>query len=594
MPMTPLEYEVSAACPRGHRFRVICTVPEPDGAGQRFTLPAWVPGSYLIREFARNILSVAASDAAGNPVAVHKVDKQTWQAAPVTGALTLSYDLHARDHSVRAAYLDDRRGFFDGTSVYLRPVGHETRPCRVRLLSPPDADWQAVTSLPALAVDEAGFGEYVADDYRCLIDHPVGMGRDIDRIEFTAGGVPHAFVCLGRHDADREKLAADLTRVCEAQAAVFGEMPMDRYLFLAQIAGAGYGGLEHRASSALLVDRNALPVPGATARSDAYAELLGLCSHEYFHLWNVKRIQPAAVADSDLAREAHFEDLWAYEGVTSYYDDLALVRTGLIGESAYLGRLQRIANRLAGNPGRRCQSLAQSSFDAWTKFYRPDENSPNAVVSYYGKGALVALCLDLLLRDRTDGDVSLDDVMARVWIEHGRPGIPVPENGLEAIAAEVAGADLSDFFDGAVRGTDELPLAELLARFGVRARRVTPDTRDGAAFLLAQGLRLNGGNGPARVLHVLTDSPAEAAGLCPGDVIVAVDGLRAEAESLTRRLRRVPTGTPVTLHLFRDDELLTRRLVPRAPAADQWRFRLMSRCDAQTMERRSAWLSLPA
>ncbi len=594
MPMTPLEYEVSAASPRGHRFRVTCRVPEPDEAGQCFTLPAWVPGSYLIREFARNILSVTASDAAGNPVVVQKTDKQTWRAAPVTGALTLAYELHAGDSSVRAAYLDDRRGFFDGTSVYLRPIGHETRPCRVRLLPPPDVDWQAVTSLPALAIDNTGFGEYAADDYRSLIDHPVGMGQDIDRIDFRAGGVPHAFVCLGRHDADREKLAADLARVCEAQAAVFGEMPMNNYLFLAQIAGAGYGGLEHRASSALLVDRNALPVAGAAARSEAYAELLGLCSHEYFHLWNVKRIQPAAVADSDLATEAHFEDLWAYEGVTSYYDDLALVRAGLIDETAYLARLQRIANRLAGNPGRRCQSLAQSSFDAWTKFYRPDENSPNAVVSYYGKGALVALCLDLLLRDRSEGRISLDTVMARVWAEHGRPGIPVPENRLEAIAADVAGADLSDFFDGAVRGTEELPLAELLARFGVRARRVTPDARDGAAFLLAQGLRLNAGTGPARLLHVLMDSPAEVAGLCPGDVIVAVDGLRAEADTLTRRLRRVPTGTPVTLHLFRDDELLTRQLALQAPADEQWRFRLMSRCDAETAARRTAWLSLPA
>lgn len=594
MPMTPVEYEVSAASPRRHRFRVICTVPAPDAEGQRFTLPSWVPGSYLIREFARNILSVSASDDAGNPVAVHKRDKQTWQAAPVAGALTLTYELHARDSSVRAAYLDDRRGFFDGTSVYLRPVGGEAAPCRVRLPPLPESDWRVATSLPAVAVDAAGFGEYAADDYRSLIDHPVAMGQDIDRIEFEAGGAPHAFVCLGRHDADREKLAADLTRVCEAQAAVFGEMPMDDYLFLAQIAGAGYGGLEHRASAALLVERNALPVAGATGRSEAYVELLGLCSHEYFHLWNVKRIQPAAVADSNLSAEVHFEDLWAYEGVTSYYDDLALVRAGLINETAYLGRLQRIANRLAGNPGRRCQSLAQSSFDAWTKFYRPDENSPNAVVSYYGKGALVALCLDLLLRDRTEGRVNLDTVMARLWAEHGRPGIPVPENGLEAMAASVAGVDLSDFFDGAVRGTDELPLAELLARFGVRARRVTPDARDGTAFLLAQGMRLGASAGPARLLHVLMDSPAETAGLCPGDVIMAVDGLRAEADTLTRRLRRVPTGTPVTLHLFRDDELLIRRLAPRAPAADQWRFRLMSRCDAETAARRMAWLSLPS
>lgn len=585
--MPAVEYEVIPADLCAHLLRVACTVATPAAEGQCFAMPAWVPGSYLIREFARHVLAVAARDGAGQPVALTKLDKQTWRAAPCAGPLTVTCEIHARDESVRGAYLDTRRGFFDGASVFLRAVGHEQDQCRLRLRSPAGArGWQAVTTMPALKVHAAGFGDYRAADYFELIDHPVAMGEAVECVEFDAAGVPHAFVLLGRHDADTKRLAADLAKLCAAQAAFFGALPVPRYLFLAQLAAAGFGGLEHRDCAALTVARGALPT--ANHLPDAYTDLLGLCSHEYFHLWNVKRIKPAAVVASDLSAEAHFADLWAYEGVTSYYDDLMLVRAGLLAPAAYLERLARGLTRLQRNPGRQRQSLAESSFDAWTKFYRPTENSPNAIVSYYGKGALVALALDLTLRRDTGGRCSLDTVMQAAWQRYGAAGEPVPENGLERLAIDASGLDLGGFFDACVRGTEDPDFRALLRSFGVRAVRIPAEAKDSAAALLGQGLRL--APGKASVNHVLAGSAAEAAGLCPGDTLVAANGWRVDADSLAARLRRTASGDSLALHVFRDEELLQLELTPVAPAPDVWRLTPDPDADAGARNARHLWL----
>lgn len=592
--MQTVDYEIAPDSPRTHVFRIACTVATPDPDGQRFTLPAWIPGSYLVREFARHIMRVEA-ECGGQTVTVAKLDKQTWRCEPCEGPLTVRYEVYARDDSVRAAYLDHRRGFFNGTSVFLRPLGHEDAPCRVRLGRPAaDTVWRVATTLPSEDVDAAGFGDYGATDYFSLIDHPVAMAEALDVIEFEAAGVPHALALVGRHDADRDRLVADLKRVCETHARMYGRLPVERYLFLAQIAPSGYGGLEHRDCSALVVARDALPQATAQpeARSTAYTEMLGLCSHEYFHLWNVKRIRPAAVAASDLAGEAYFRDLWAYEGVTSYYDDLGLVRAGVLPWQAYLDRVAGMATRVERTPGRHRQSLAESSFDAWIKLYRPDENTPNAVVSYYGKGALVALALDLTLRLETDGSVCLDDVMRAAWRHYGASEAPVPENGLEALASEVAGIDLTAFFDTYVRGTADAPLETLLPRFGVRCERVTAGGDDD--FLRAQGLRLAAGTGgDARLQFVLAGGAAEAAGLSPGDTVIAVDGLRVTETDFGARLRRRADAESVHLHVFRGDELLELTLRPRAARADRWRLTLDPEADADAAARRAAWLEAP-
>lgn len=594
--MQAIEYRITPHKPTAHLYRVTCSVYSPSPQGQRFTLPAWIPGSYVLRDFARNIVSISA-DCDSTPVAITKFDNQTWECAPCQGQLTVTCEIYARDESVRAAYLDTRRGFFNGTSVFLRPDSHEDAPCTVHIdapQTPVEGDWQIASTLPPVAVDDAGFGEYRADNYDQLIDHPVAMGQ-VDLVEFIAGGKPHGMALLGRHDADRERLAQDLAQVCDAQINLFGELPTEGYLFLAQVVGEGYGGLEHRDCSMLQVARNSLPSKAMDAhkRSDAYMNLLGLCSHEYFHLWNVKRIKPQAVAESDLTGEAHFRDLWAYEGVTSYYDDLSLVRAQLLTQESYLEKLASAATRLLNNPGRQRQSLADSSFDAWTKFYRPDENTPNAVVSYYGKGGLLALCLDLALRLTSEGDTSLDTVMRTAWSRYGRVEVPMPDGGLEQLCVEHGGAEFADFFDRFVRDTQELPLSELLSAFAVRCECVVKEENTGlaASSVLGLGLRLAANSGEARVQHVLDNSAAQAAGLSPGDVLVAINGLRVTSATLPAKLKRLAGSNDNELHFFRADELLTTTLDVIELQPDTWRFSFDEQAEQAAVQRRHAWLS---
>ncbi len=590
--MQPLDYTITPADPRAHVFRVRLVARLPDTIGDtsvRLFLPGWIPGSYVVRDFARHLLSITAHSA-GWPVAVEPVDRQSWRCAAAPGVLEVVCEFYARDESVRAAFLDELRGFFNPTSLCLRIQGMDDAPCNVRLALPEGIDdWQVTTTLPARDVDTQGFGEYRADSYWQLIDHPVAMGHEIERVEFSLRDVPHAFVLLGPHDADTQQLAKDLTDICEQQAAVFGALPVGQYLFLAQIAPSGYGGLEHRECSVLQIAREALPAVGAPTRGEAYETLLGLCSHEYFHLWNVKRIRPAAVADSDLTAEAYFRDLWAYEGVTSYYDDLALVRAGVLSPESYLSRLAKLATRIEAGPGEQRQSLAQSSFDAWLKFYRPDENTPNAVVSYYGKGAQVALALDLKLRYETQDRVSLNDVMRLVWQRYGAPDTPAPEGALERLAAEASGLDLNAFFDRHLRTTAAAPWADLMAAFGIRATRAPAD--DDASLLLGRlGLRLVGNDQPPRILHVLDGGAAQVAGLSPGDRLIAIDGIEAGTARLAAFICRYPAGARLRVHLFRGDLLLVRELVTGAQAAPRWILELDAEADEAACNRRARWL----
>ena len=364
---------------------------------------------------------------------------------------------------------------------------------------------------------------FAAANYDELIDHPVEMGP-FDLVHFEAGGARHDIAVSGRHRGDLTRLAHDFQRMCRSQIDLFGgapdsRAPFDYYLFQLLAVGDGYGGLEHRASTSLIAKRDGLPRPGATGVGEDYRSLLGLASHEYFHAWNVKRIKPAAFLPYDLTRENFTRQLWAFEGITSYYDDLTLVRSGLISVDDYLEVVGRDITRLLRAPGRLKQSVADSSFDAWIKYYRRDENTPNAVVSYYVKGALIALSLDLTLR-RADA-VTLDDVMRALWQRYGKAIVGVPEGGLESVASGLSGTDLSAFFERYVRGTAELPLAELFASFGIELTlRPAEGARDKGgrpgkskstrAWL---GAVVAAGAEP-RLQHVLTDSPAERARTC--------------------------------------------------------------------------------
>ncbi len=611
--MEGIHYLIVPAFPQAHRYEVTVRVSDPDPAGQGFWLPVWLPGSYLVREFARQVLSISARDGQGQPVAVAKVDKHRWHCAPCSGPLSVTCEIHAWDLSVRTAHLDTTHAYFNGSSVFLAVAGREHESCTVDIQAPPgDAGkgWRVATTLDRAGAPEHGFGRYRASGYDELIDHPVECGT-FDLVAFEAHGVRHEVAVTGRHRGDLDRLAHDLARACTAQIDLFGAPPpFDRYLFQIMVVGDGYGGLEHRRSTSLLCSRDDLPQPGQSGASDKYRTLLGLASHEYFHAWNVKRIKPAAFLPYDLSREAYTRQLWAFEGITSYYDDLALVRCGLFTHDEYLQMLGETVTRVLRGGGRLKQSVAESSFDAWIKFYRPDENTPNVVVSYYTKGSLVALALDLTLREATGNARSLDDLMRRLWQDYGARGIGVPEDRIPALASEIAGRDLGAFFALAVDGTEDLPLATLLGTVGValglRAASGESDKggTPGSPPAVSSGARA--GDRPARawigarmaadgrISLVHDGSPAQQAGLSTGDQVIAIDGLRfAGIDAL---LSASSPGRVLDVHAFRRDELYQCRVtLAEAPLDTAW-LAVDAGASPEAAAARAAWLGavLPA
>jgi predicted metalloprotease with PDZ domain len=550
----------------GHLFSVTLTVANPDPDGQAFALPAWIPGSYMIREFARNIVRIRA-ESAGAAVALAKLDKHTWRAAPGVGPLTLHYEVYAWDLSVRAAHLDQTHGFFNGTSVFLRVVGQEATAHQVDIQRPGDPaarTWRVATAMKEVGAKRYGFGTYGAANYDELIDHPVEMG-EFELATFEAHGVPHDIVITGRvPNLDMARLQADLKAICETQIAFFDPVtrraPLERYVFMTMAVGDGYGGLEHRASTALICARADLP---STAHQqsgepgEGYLRFLGLCSHEYFHTWNVKRIKPAVFAPYDLQVENYTPLLWLFEGFTSYYDDLMLVRAGIIGEATYFKLQAKTVGGVLRGSGRLKQSVADSSFDAWSKYYRQDENSPNAIISYYTKGSLIALAFDLTIRAKTGGAKSLDDVMLALWDRYGRDFYPsvgrgVTEHEVEALFDEVSGLKLKNLFERYIRGVDDLPLAKLYAPFGVKL----VDERKGGKVSLDAGIGRDMLG--AKLTQVHEGGAAHQAGLSALDVVIAIDGLRVNGNpsNVDALLARYRVGDRVPVHAFRRDELM--------------------------------------
>ncbi|MDK2125640.1 M61 family metallopeptidase [Parachitinimonas caeni] len=603
---TPIRYRIAVTSPEAHQFEIHCHVADPDAAGQCFTLPVWIPGSYLVREFARNIVSIRA-ESAGQVVALTKLDKQRWQAAPVKGELTLIYTVYAFDLSVRSAYLDSQRGFFNGTSVFLAVEGKTDRPCEVEMVGPSAAryaNWKVATSLPEAGAARYGFGTYRAKDYDDLTDHPVELG-DFTLATFEACGVPHDIVFAGRHNADMDRLCTDFKKICEYQIRLFGEpAPFDRYVFMTVVLGDGYGGLEHRASTALVCSRDSLPAAGETDIKTNYRQFLGLVSHEYFHSWNVKRIKPASYAPYNLSQENYTRLLWAFEGLTSYYDDLTLVRTGLIDAASYLELLSQTITGVLRTPGRLVQNLEDSSFDTWIKYYRQDENSPNSGVSYYTKGAMVGLALDLTIRQKTQGAKSLDDVMQLLWQRYGRDfyeggGKGVGETEWETVAEEATGLDLKGFFNHALRSTEDLPLPELLASAGVKWQLRAPQSgTDRGGWLdkpkaggVTIGAKLGSDSGLVKLTHIFNGGPAEEAGLAANDVLVAIDGLKASQANLDAALAKAKVGDKLDILAFRRDELIATRLTLQV-STDNTVGLACDDSDADKIARRRAWIGV--
>ncbi len=589
-------YAIRPASPAAHLFHVTCRVERPDPQGQVFTLPAWIPGSYVIREFARHIVRITAL-AGGRKVRLEKIDKHTWRAAP-SKQIELAYEVYAWDLSVRAAHLDETHGFFNGSSVFLLPIGHEHERCTVDILPPAGAacrNWRVATGLsPVRGTRHHAFGTYEARNYDELIDCPVEIG-DFELGRFDVLGVPHEIAITGRvPKLDMQRLTADLTRLCETQVKLFEprsrKAPFDRFMFLTMALGDAYGGLEHRNSTALMTKREGLPFAGMTESTEAYRSFLMVASHEYFHSWNIKRIKPAAFVPYDLTQENYTRLLWAFEGFTSYYDDLLLARAGLLSEAQYLASLAKTLTTVMQRSGRLKQSVADSSFDAWIKYYRQDENAPNSVVSYYQKGASIGLALDLSIRAQTRGKRSLDDVMRLLWKQWKAAGDDyrgVAEDEIVRAVEAATGLSFAREIAEWTEGTADPDYAALFAPFGVHCTR-RPDV-DKAHFALL-GVKATHANRDCRLAHVFDGSPAQAAGLSANDVLVAIGGLRATQANIDTLLSRYATGDEVEIHAFRRDELM--RFLVRLAAQPPMKFTLeVDAKGARTAKLlRKAWL----
>ncbi len=576
--LAPITCRVQARDVHTHLFDITLTVSNP-AAVQRVSLPVWIPGSYLVREFSKNLQHLTAQQGR-KPLAIAQLDKCTWQIDCTPGkALVLHYQIYAHDNSVRTAWLDAQRGFFNATSVCLRVEEQEASTHLLEVIEPKKTTpWQLATGLTALKVNKQGFGTYSASHYDELADCPVEMGAFWSG-NFMACGVPHRFVVAGALPGfDGPKLLADTQKICEEEihfwhgnTSVKNRPPFSKYLFMLNAVDDGYGGLEHRNSTALICNRKDLPRVGDTKVSEGYTTLRGLISHEYFHTWNVKRLRPAEFASYNYGQENYTELLWFFEGFTNYYDDLLLRRAGLLDNAGYLRLLNKTINQVMQTPGAQVQSVAEASFDAWVKYYRQDENTPNATVSYYTKGSLVALCFDLTLRDQHNA--TLDDVMRTLWANC--KGGPMREADFLAALQQVTGRSFAPELASWVHGNGELPLESLLKQHGVSV------VEDPAQLAHRMGTRVSETNGLLHIKTVLRGGALEEAGFAAGDEwlgLEAVSTTRKASSAGSWRMSRLDDlllyagNAKKVVALVSRDKRLLRLALTMPPALTTWRL----------------------
>lgn len=576
-----IAYTVSMPRPHTHLFEV--------GARLRYTgaapasvellLPVWTPGSYLVREFARHVQDFAAEDAAGRALPWAKTNKNTWR-VETGGAreVRVRYSVYANELSVRTSELNDRRAFWNNANLLVYPNGHLGSPATLRV--EPFGGWKVATGLPAV---QGSPDTFRAENFDVLYDSPF-LASDFRVLSFEVKGVAHRVVVDGEGSYDPERLRRDAQRIVEAAVAVMGDAPYRDYTFLLLLADRNGGGLEHLNSTALIWKRFGF------SSADDLRGLHTLIAHEFFHAWNVKRLRPDALGPFDYTRENYTRLLWVAEGVTSYYETLLVRRAGLLTDRQYLDLTAREIQTLQNTPGRLEQSLEESSFDAWIKYYRQDENTVNSAVSYYDKGAIVGLLLDLEIRRRSDGARSLDDVLRSLYEEFARRGRNYTPEDFQRAAERAAGGGLEEFFRRYVRGREELDYDAALASAGLRLDASSDSAGRPAAASAYLGANLEEKDGRLSVKNVPAGTPAYEQGLYASDQIVAVDGYRATLEFLNARLADKRPGEQLALSVFRGDALRTLdiKLGGRAAAA----YRIVPVAGASEQQKRvyQSWL----
>ncbi|MGB3534244.1 MAG: M61 family metallopeptidase [Microcoleaceae cyanobacterium] len=536
-------------------------------------MPVWTPGSYLVREYARHLQELHAVDQAEQPISVCKVAKNHWQILTQNiKEITLKYRVFANELTVRTNHLDGSHGYFNGAALFLYIPGYESHPISVEIVPP--KNWQVTTILPQLSESENTF---IADNFDVLVDSPFEIGQH-QSYSFEAAGKSHELAIWGEGNADIDRMIPDFQKIIETESKLFGGLPYDRYLFLLHLSGSGFGGLEHKACCTLNYPRFGF------RDSEKYNRFMQLVAHEFFHLWNVKRIRPKALESFDYDAENYTPSLWFCEGTTSYYDLLIPLRAKLYDANSFLKGLSKDITRLQTIPGRLIQPLNESSWDAWIKLYRRDANSDNNQISYYLKGQLVSLLLDLLIRDRHNHQRSLDDVMVQMWQQFGKAEIGYTPNELKRVIESVAETDLSDFFEQYIYGTEELPYNQYLATVGLQLKAETTDNSP------QTGLKVVTDAGVEKIKFVEVGSPAEAAGIESGDELLAVNGFRVRADGLSDRLQDFQPGDTVELTLFHQDELRTCPLTLTSPQPNLYKIVSLDQPDSESQRNFTQWL----
>lgn len=555
---TPLDlhYQIAMPRPESHLFEITLQVQGWQLPHLDLKMPVWTPGSYLVREYARHVQEFMAI--AGYQVLPwQKCSKNHWRITTEgVSNIVVTYRLYANELTVRTNHLDSTHGYFNGAATFFYIPGYERAPLSLTV-TPPHPDWVISTTLPAIADQPNTFA---VADFDTLVDSPVEVGKNAI-YSFEVQGKPHEWVIWGQGNYNANTLIADTQKIIEVEAEIFGGLPYDRYQFLLHLSNQGYGGLEHKSSCTLNYSR-------FTFRAvEKYNNFMQLVAHEFFHLWNIKRIRPKALEAFDYDQENYTPSLWFSEGATSYYDVLIPMRAGIYDARTFLKELSKELTRFLTTPGRRIQPLSESSFDAWIKLYRRDANSNNNQMSYYLKGAMVTLLLDLLIRARHQNQRSMDDVLRKMWQTYGIEEVGFSPDQLESVIATVADMDLRSFFYRCLETTDELPFDDFLAPFGLHVA-----TDDVAQLPPFTGISVRAGADSAVVQFVEYGSPGQRAGLDAEDEILALDGLRVTGNQWGDRLQNYQPGDTVEVTFFHRDELRVGLLHLAPPQPTQYRI----------------------
>jgi predicted metalloprotease with PDZ domain len=555
-------------------------------AGVELLMPVWTPGSYLIREFERHVQDFTAQDGGARTLAWRKTNKNTWR-IETGGArdVRATYRVYANELTVRTNELNDRHAFWNNAALLMYPDGHLNAPSTVRVV--PFKDWKIATGLPAVSGERNAFR---AENFDILYDSPFLLS-DFRILTFEVRGVPHRIILDGEGNFDAERIRRDTQKIVEAAVEMMRDIPYRDYTFLFMTHPTARGGLEHLNSTAIIYTRFGF------RPESSYREFLTLTAHEYFHLWNVKRIRPDALGPFDYTRENYTRLLWVAEGVTSYYENILARRAGLMSDRQYLDAAARSFQDLQNTPGRLEMSIEEASFDAWIKYYRPDENSINSSISYYDKGAIVGLLLDLEIRKRSKGARTLDDVMRSLYDEFYKKNRNFTPEDFQRASEGAAGGTLDDFFRRYIRGRDEPDYNAALEVVGLRldtasATDTSAATRNGVA-LTALGATLAQDGERLIVRNVPAGTPAYEQGLNANDQIVAVDGYRATRDFLAARLEEKRPGDTVTLNVFRFDELRTFQIKVGPPREGSFRIVPVRQPTPEQMKNYQTWLNAP-